>query len=239
LMGLSPEQRLVAVRRGLVVLYNAREPCASTDLFDESFGEASRRRILKKLLEGHYVEKLGAGTQVRYSARVDAVEQLTELIESPEKLSAFIWPRFEGHLGSTPAIADSVTELEDSSEEESEEEPEEEPRGVLEGDAAIPLLRGIAEAIGGLTELVAALYTNSKEGGDARPSVDLAPFVRSYVGLREEMKVFNTRLANIEKGLGLREADEEDNRGSGRGLQNTTEQHGETEGNSRGRAVGS
>ena len=238
-MSLSPEQRLVAVRKGLIILYNAPEPCASTDLFDEAFGEASRRRILKKLLEGHYIEKLGTGVQVRYSARADAVEQLTELIESPEKLSAFIWPRFEGHFGSTPAIADSAAELEDSSDEEPEEEPEEEPRGVLEGDAAIPLLKGIAEAIGGLTELVAALYTNSKEGVDARPSVDLAPFVRSYVGLREEMKVLNTRLANIEKGLGLREADEEDNRGSGRGLQDTTKQHGEAESDPRGRAVGS
>lgn len=224
MMTLRPEQRLAQVRSGLVRLIEAKTPLSSTEIFP-MLGESMRRSDLSKLLQLDYIVKLGSRNFTKYvlSQKPGALDALVELAEDPEKISSFIWPRFEGHLGNQADDGEETEETDEGLEDE-EAAPAEELSGSLGALSDRQLLEGIANNLGGLTQLVAAIFTQLKEGGDMR-SVDLTPFVQSYSSLQERITSVEKKINNVEVGLGLIDGSK-DTRSSGAGVQGADDREG-------------
>lgn len=218
-MALSPEQKLAAVRTTLMLIRkNPGVVATPAELFNDTvLTDSMRKDVGKKLTAAGFIRKAGAGRSTRYIfLDTDAVvlrDELDDLIDDAEALSAFLWPRFEGHLGS--AAPDEEGEIEDAllAAEASDDDEEVDPQTAL--------LRSIATNLAGLTELVAAVFTTVKEGGGTA-NFDLTPFVRSYTSLTERVASMEKKIITIQEGMGLSNGTEEEPRGTDRGLQDTS-----------------
>jgi hypothetical protein len=213
-MAITPEKKLLEAKKLLMFIRKHHGKLVTpAEFFEDSDLSASvRKDLVKKLVEKGFIDRHGAAQSTQYGMVEGNDIELLHLIEEPSALSAFLWPRYEGHLGSAPD--DDDEELEDAVDDRSEESEEVDPQTAL--------LRSIATNLAGLTELVAAVFTKLQEGGDVR-TIDLAPFVKSYTGLHDRIASLEKKINTIQEGMGLTNGDEENPRGSDRGVQDEAE----------------
>jgi hypothetical protein len=202
----SPEARLLEVVRALKRLRSAKAPLTVSEIFlrDGPLSTWSARRLVAKFVKLGVLTRDGETTPARYYVSCDD-EVLNDFIDTPVKLSEVIWG--EPGQESEESADEEVPANEESPEEEEESQEEQQ---MVQGDVS---LRGIAENQAALTELVVEIFKRTPDDG-ARPAIDLAPFVKSFVGVHEELRRISAQLAGIEKALGLKESNEDDRRGS-------------------------